>query len=80
MGLTSETRWKEELIVTDEAGRSFCFDCGWGVDPPVAYLPEPKDWRRCVPGWLHDRRDEVISVMKAQHHVVHEGPYPDCVE
>jgi hypothetical protein len=80
MGLNGETRWKEELIVTDEEGRSFCFDCGWGVDPPVAYVPRAQDWNRCVPAWLRDRRDEVIRVMQAQRHVVHEDVYPDCRE
>lgn len=38
MGLKAECRWKEELIVIDEEGRSFCFETGWGANPPVAYL------------------------------------------
>ena len=77
MGLTSHTQWKEELIVIDEQGNSFCFGCGWGVEPPVAYIPAEKDWTRCVPDWLHARRDEVIEVMKQQDHVVHEWDYPE---
>jgi hypothetical protein len=80
MGLIGKTRWKEEFIITDEAGRSFCFDCGWGADPLVAYLPATKDWNRCVPAWLRERRDEVIKVMRAEHHVVHDGRYPDCLD
>ena len=77
MGLTAESRWKEELVVSDEAGRAFCFDCGWGADPLVAYVPAAADWCRCVPSWLHHRRDEVIAVMMTLNHVVHEGAYPD---
>ncbi len=80
MGLTAEARWKEQLIISDEDGRKFCFECAWGVEPPIAYVPAVADWPRCVPGWLRDRRDEVIAVMKAQRHLVHEGLYPDYVE
>lgn len=74
MTLSGHTQWKEELIVTDEDGRSFCFSCGWGVEPPVAYVPSAADWRRCVPEFLHGRREEVISVMESLNHVVQEGP------
>lgn len=75
MGLTGRTEWKEVLIVSDEDGRSFCFDCGWGVEPPVAYLPSDADWPDCVPPWLHGRRDEVIAVMRGLNHVTRDGPY-----
>ncbi len=77
MTLRGHTQWKEELIVTDEDGESFCFGCGWGVEPPVAYLPAAADWRRCVPAFLGDRRDEVIGVMESLNHVVRVGPYPE---
>jgi hypothetical protein len=77
MGLTAETHWKEELVVSDEEGRSFLFNCGWGVSPPVAYVPSAADWGRCVPSWLQDRRDEVIAVMKTLNHVVDEDTHPD---
>lgn len=77
MALTGQTQWKEELIVSDEDGRSFTFYCGWGVEPPHAYVPAPNDWARRVPGWLADRRDEVIAVMHRLDHLVDEGRYPD---
>lgn len=80
MALTGRTEWKEVLIVTDEDGRSFTFSCGWGVEPPVAYVPSPADWPRCVPPWLGPRRDEVIAVMRHHQHIVDEGPYPDWRE
>jgi len=77
MALAGRTEWKEILIVTDEDDQSFVFSCGWGVEPPVAYITSAADWRRCVPPWLADRRDEVIAVMRHHKHVVDEGPYPD---
>ena len=74
--LTGREEWKEILTVTDEDDRSFVFYCGWGVEPPVAYIPAGNDWRRCMPPWLHDRRDEVIALLGSMGHVVHDGPYP----
>ena len=75
--LTGHAEWKEILTVTDEDAQSFVFYCGWGVEPPVAYVAAEADWRRCVPVWLHERRDEVIALMESMGHVVHEGHYPD---
>ena len=76
MALIASPQWKEELIITDESGRAFTFDCGWGVTPPVAYVPAVVDWAKCVPTWLHERRDEAIAAMKLTGHVVKDGPYP----
>lgn len=76
MALVATARWKEEVVVEDEERRAFVFDCGWGVDPPIAYVPAVEDWSACVPAWLHDRREEVLQVLLRTSHVVHEGPYP----
>ncbi len=76
MPLSAKAQWKETLIVADGSGRDFAFDCGWGVDPPVAYIPPVVDWPYCVPAWLLNRRDEVVKAMIEAGHVVHEGPYP----
>ncbi len=75
--LTGKAQWKEIIIVTDEDERTFVFTCGWGVTPPVAYVPAEADWQRCVPPWLLDRRPEVIALMESMGHVVHDGPYRD---
>lgn len=72
--LSGHAEWKEIISVTDEQGRSFVVSCGWGVEPPVAYLPAAAAWRRTVPPWLADRRDEVIAVVTSLGHVVHEEP------
>jgi hypothetical protein len=78
MSLSAEIRWKEELLASDEERRVFVFDCGWGGDPLVVYVPSVEDWHRCVPSWLHDRRDEVIAAMKKTlNHTVREGFCPD---
>ena len=76
MGLVAKLRWKEELTIVDEQGRSFMFDCGWGVDPPVAYVPLAEQWTACVPAWLHEC-DEVIAAMKAVNHQVLDSRDPE---
>jgi hypothetical protein len=75
MALTAQMRWKEETVITDEVGRTFIFDGGWGVSPPVAYVPLEADWVRCVPDWLSHRRVEVIEAIAATGQVVKEGRY-----
>ncbi len=80
MALTGYTQWKEQLFIRNEDGKEFLFDCGWGVEPPVAYLPAASDWRRCTPSWLHKQRQEVIAVMQHHGHRVEDGPYPDHVD
>lgn len=75
--LTGHAEWKEIITVTAEDGQSFTFYCGWGVEPPVAYVPAEADWRRTTPGWLHERRAEVITLMESMGHVVDEGFYRD---
>jgi hypothetical protein len=77
MALIATTQWKEEMHIVDEQGRSFMFDCGWGVDPLEVYVPLAEQWTACVPAWLHDRRDEVIAAMKTTNHRVLDGRYPE---
>lgn len=70
MALTGVAEWKEIIVVSDEEGRSHVVSCGWGVEPPVAYLPAAATWREQMPAWLHERRDEVIAVLESLQHVV----------
>ena len=74
MALTGVAEWKEIIVVSDEEGRTYVVNCGWGVEPPVASIPEAAAWRAEVPAWLHDRRDEVIAVLESLHHVVDDVP------
>ena len=74
MALTGVAEWKEIIVVSDEEGRTYVVNCGWGVEPPVAYIPAAAAWRAEVPVWLHDRRDEVIAVLESLHHVVDDVP------
>ena len=76
MALTAKAEWKETTIVKDEEGRTFVFDGGWGVSPPVAYVPIEEDWSRCVPDWLAHRRDEVIKAIQETGQIVKDGRYP----
>lgn len=70
MALTGVAEWKEIVVVSDEEGRTYVVSCGWGVEPPVAYIPSAATWRERVPDWLHDRREEVIAVLESLQHVV----------
>jgi hypothetical protein len=75
MALRAETRWKELMDIVDESGRTFRLDCGWGVTPPVAYIPYADTWKSCVPVWLRERRDDVIRAIESAGHVAAEGRY-----
>jgi hypothetical protein len=48
-----------EMLVYWEGDHGFQFDCGWGVSPPVVYLPNSHLWDDVVPDWLVGRRAEV---------------------
>jgi len=75
MALSANPQWKEEMVITDEERRSFIFECGWGADPPVAYVPAQDEWAQCVPDWLAERREEVIQAMRGTGHRVKESAY-----
>ena len=75
--LTGDAEWTEIINVTDEDAQAFTFSCGWGVEPPVAYIPAESDWRRTMPPWLHERRTEVVALLQQMGHVVDEWSYPD---
>ena len=47
------------MLVYWEGDHGFQFDCGWGVNPPVVYLPNSQLWDEVVPDWLVGRRAEV---------------------
>jgi hypothetical protein len=75
-----ESRWKEQLAYR-EGDHEFVFDCGWGVKPPVAYLPSPAIWERVTPMWMRGRRAEVVRRLECDggHRLVDtEEGYPDC--
>ena len=75
MPFTVQPRWKEEIVVTSDTGLQFILGCGWGVEPPVAYVPSEQDWNRCTPGWLWDYRAALIEAIRGTGHVVKEGAY-----
>jgi hypothetical protein len=71
---TIEFRWKEEVIYW-ESDRGFVFDGGWGVDPPVTYVPDSDAWDRVMPPWLRGRRDQVVERLRAEPgHIVKDDP------
>ena len=71
-----QARWKEEVYYW-EGLRGFLFDAGWGVEPPVLYVPPADEWDASTPDWMHGRRDLILARLDgyARHRLV-EGPYP----
>jgi hypothetical protein len=67
-GFRIEYRWKEEVVYW-EGSRGFLFDAGWGVEPPVLYVPSPDVWQDVMPDWLRDRRG--IVVQRLEQHSEH---------
>jgi hypothetical protein len=67
-----EFRWKEQVIYW-ENGQGFVFEGGWGVSPPVTYVPDKATWDGAVPDWMRGRRDEIVERLIAYpNHVVEE--------
>ncbi len=67
-----ELRWKEEVVYW-EGDRGFSMDAGWGVEPPVVYVPSTALWDRVVPPWLLGRRAEVVDkLVQRSKHVVRD--------
>lgn len=56
--------WKE-VVHYREGDDSHCFPAGWGVVPPVLYVPSAERWDRVVPAWLVGRRDQVVARLAA---------------
>ena len=63
-GFDVEPRWRE-LVIYWEGDKGYAFPAGWGVDPPVLYVPNEEAWARSMPGWLRGRRSEVVARLAA---------------
>ena len=67
-----ELRWKEEVVYW-EGENGYVLDGGWGVEPPVLYVPTAALWDDVVPPWLRGRRAEVLGrLARRSHHVIEE--------
>jgi hypothetical protein len=67
-------KWKE-LLVYEEGGNSYSFECGWGVSPGVVYVQAAEDWDAVLPEFLRGRRDEIVAVLRERcDHTVEEDP------
>lgn len=67
-----EPRWKE-VVVYWEGEHGYVFDAGWGVEPPVLYVPSPSMSDDVGPSWMLGRRSAVVSGLKAKSgHVLTE--------
>jgi len=59
-----EFRWKE-MVIYWEGSYGFVFDGGWGVSPPITYVPDGDHWDDVVPGWMRGRRSEIVDRLRA---------------
>lgn len=65
-----QPRWKEEVVYS-EGSSSVTFPAGWGVDPPVLYLPSEAMWDQFTPAWLHGRHAQVVArLQRDSQHVI----------
>lgn len=68
-------RWKEEVLYW-EGSRGYLFDAGWGVSPPVLYVPSDEEWDSVTAEWMIGRREEIVArLVEHSGHVVREGPF-----
>lgn len=73
-GFAIEAVWKETVWYSED-DRRHAFDAGWGVDPPVLYVPTAEVWDRHTPEWMHGRHDVVVARLVAHSgHRVVESP------
>lgn len=63
-GFAIQSLWKETVHYW-EGPRGYSFEAGWGVEPPVLYVPAPGLWDACVPEWMHGRRDLIVARLDA---------------
>jgi len=67
-----EPRWKEGVGYW-EGEHGYLFDAGWGVEPPVLYVPSASMWDDVVPAWMQGRRGAIVSGLEAKSgHVLAE--------
>lgn len=72
-----EFRWKEEVFYW-EGHRGLMLDGGWGVTPPVTYVPSEAVWESVAPEWARGRREMIVArlVARTTHRVVETARYP----
>ncbi len=51
----------KEMIEYREGEVAFVFDAGWGVRPPVLYVPRPEAWDRVMPLEFRGRREQIVE-------------------
>ena len=66
-------QWKEELIYS-EGEQEYVFQCGWGVSPPVVYVPDEAKWDKVMPPWMCGRRAEILARLESTGHAVDIDP------
>ena len=71
----AQPRWKEQVVYWED-GRGFVLDAGWGVDPPVLYVPSARLWDEVVPDWMAGRRSAVVDALReSSGHVLREDDH-----
>jgi hypothetical protein len=55
--------WKEMLTYWED-DNGFVFECAWGVDPGIVFVPPADVWDEVMPEWLVGRRGEVVDLLR----------------
>jgi hypothetical protein len=55
--------WKEMLTYWEGAD-GFAFDCAWGVDPGLVFVPPADRWDEVVPSWMVGRRETILQRLR----------------
>ena len=68
-----------EMIEYREGEVAFVFIAGWGVKPPVLYVPRPDAWERVMPAKFRGRREQIVERLKrdwyVRSHVLEDSDY-----
>lgn len=59
----------KELFEYREGDAAYIFDAGWGVQPPMLYVPRAEVWDRVMPAQFRGRRDQIVERLLRSRHV-----------
>jgi hypothetical protein len=66
----------KEMVTYWEGDDGFVFECAWGVEPPILFVPSERSWDSQVPPRLIGRRSEVVDrLAKHSGHIVEEATF-----
>jgi hypothetical protein len=75
--VTTSDEWRvavhdKEMLEYWEGDHGYVFDCAWGVNPGILFVPPASIWDQSVPPWMRGRRDVLVERLRERsgHKVV----------